>query len=276
MNYYYLISGLRDLQAENAKSAPVADALLNEIRAELSADDAKLINLLLAQHDNSNLLRLLDDKNAELDPRGTLTATDWHELFEALDATETPDDKRLLPYVAQFLHTLNDEKAAAEITSKEDFLAALYYDFGSRCKNAFVAEWFTFCLNLNNILTAAICRKHGFDIKKAVIGNNEVAESLRSSNARDFGLIGQLDDAEKILALADEPNPLERERKTDALKWAWLDEHTFFNYFGIENVLAYWLRCELLHRWDNLDTETGKQIFRSLLDDMKKSVNFTE
>ncbi|MBQ5926221.1 MAG: DUF2764 family protein, partial [Paludibacteraceae bacterium] len=60
----------------------------------------------------------------------------------------------------------------------------------------------------------------------------------------------------------------------DALKWNWLVEHTFFNTFGIESVLSFWLRCELMHRWDNLSMEEGAVLFRQIFNDLKKEVYF--
>lgn len=274
MEYYYLISGLPDLQADNAKSAPTLATLQEDLRTALTAADNKLLDLLLMGYDNDNLLAYLSNKEAALNPLGKLTAADWQDLMAQMDETDVPKDARLQPYVLQFYRTIADEKAAAELTSKEDFLATLYYEFGMNCKNKFVAEWFEFCLNTNNLLTAAACRKHGFDIKQAIVGNNEVAQTIRNSNARDFGLAGMFDQQDIVLAIADEKNLLDREKKIDALKWAWLEEHTFFSYFGVERVLAYWLQCTLLHRWDNLTMEQGKEIFRNLLSNLKKDVKF--
>jgi len=274
MEYHYLISGLPDLKQANAKTAPAQDTLLEELQNTLAPADLALLAVLRMRYDNANLLSYLADKDAKLNPLGNLSAADWQELITLMDELDVPKDNRLQPYVLEFYRMLNDEKAAAEMVSKEDFLATLYYDFGTGSKNTFLAEWFSFCLNLNNILTATICRKHGFDVKQAVIGNNEVAQALRTSSARDFGLSGLLSDADKMMALAEEQNLLEREKKIDALKWAWLEEHTFFHFFGVEHVLAYWLQCELLHRWDGLTVEQGKEIFKNVLNDLKKDVKF--
>lgn len=274
MNYYYLIAGLPDLQLDNQKGVPALENLKEELKEALSEVDIKLLELLLMSYDNRNLLLYLSKKEVELNHLACLSREDWKELVELMEEKELPQDARLAPYILEYYRTINDEKAASEIASKEDFLASLYYDFGTTCKNEFVAQWFEFNLNLNNLLAAIACRKHGFDVKTAIVGNNEVAHILRATNARDFGVTGLIDDVERIFAIAEEPNLLEREKRTDALKWAWLEEHTFFSYFGIERVLAFWLRCELLNRWSGLSVEQGKEIFRNLLQDLKQGVKF--
>lgn len=272
MNYYCLIAGLPDLQLDQAKNLPSMETLLEELQGTLSAADAAWLRLLQMQYDNRNLLAYLADKNAPLHPLGTLTAADWAELMVLIDETDNPKDARLQPYMLTFLQAINDEKTRENIHSQEDFLATLYYDFGSKSENKFVADWFNYCLDINNILAALICRKHGLDVKQAIVGNNTVAKAIRKNNTRDFGLTGIFDDLDALMLLAEEPNLLERERKIDQLKWNWLEEHTFFHYFSVERVLAFWLKCEMLHRWDNLTAENGQQIFRQLLDELKKDV----
>lgn len=152
--------------------------------------------------------------------------------------------------------------------------------------NAFLNEWFAFNHDLNNILTAAICRKHNIDLKSQIRVENAagsqspVAGSLSSvseqilanPNAKDFGLTGTTPIVEEVLRISAIENLLEREQAIDAIRQAWLEEHTMFIYFGIERVLSYWLQSEILHRWDKLTMETGQRVFRELVNDMKKSI----
>lgn len=276
MEYYNLLTGLPDLQADNAKSAPELHELLEELRGVLSKHDNALLNVLLMRYDNDNLLAYLENNGAELNDLGLLTADDWHEILTILADEDNKEkkDARLQKYVKTYYETINDEEKNANIESKEDLLTSLYYEFGMGSKNHFIAEWFEFCLNMNNVIAAVICRKHGFNVKSAVIGDNEIADALRSSGARDFGLVGQFDYVDKFLSVAEESNPLDREKKMDALKWEWLEDHTFFDHFSVENVLSYWIRCELMHRWDCLSVEQGKEVFRGLLNEMKKDIHF--
>ena len=68
---------------------------------------------------------------------------------------------------------------AREVLSEEDLLTALLYEYGKKKGNRFLKLWFTYNQDLNNILAAAICRKHGFDVRRAIVGENEVAQILR-------------------------------------------------------------------------------------------------
>lgn len=274
MNYYYLISGLPDLHIDNAKTAPALVDLLRAWEGELAPEDMQLLNILRYSYDNRNLLAFMANRDAALNLVGTLTTADWIELFALMDEAETPHDNRLKPYMLQFYRTVTDEKSSAAIASKEDLLTTLYYDYAAQCGNRFLAAWFEFQLNLNNVLTAVTCRKHGFDLQAAIIGDNELAQRMRSSSAADFGLKGLMDDADRILAVAEDDNILTREHKIDALKWAWLEEHTFFDFFGVEHLLAYWLQCELLQRWRGLSIDKGRKLFSTMLDTLKQDVKF--
>lgn len=273
-NYYCLISGLPDLQLDNSKNTPSIEEIDGWFEEELTYDDLSLLRLFQMQYDNKNLLTYLNDKNADLDPKGTLTTADFDEIVPELDAAESPKDSRIHPYMMEYYQNINDEKTASTISSKEDYITTLYYEYGSKNKNKFASDWFTLNLNLNNLLTAVSCRKFGFDLKTAIIGNNDIAEAIRTSNARDFGLNGMYDDLDEVLAIAEQPNLYEREKQLDLFKWNWLEEHTFFNYFTVEKVLAFYVRCQIIHRWDHLNIDEGKSILKDMLGELKKEVVF--
>lgn len=278
MNYYCYIAGLPDIQIDNQKSIPAQEEILEELKHILSKGDMALLDLLRLKYDNDNLLKFLANRDAELNPLGKLTSQDWTELIDLIDNSDERNpvrDARLLKYVLEFYTTIRNEQNEEKIEFNEDFLAALYYKYGMQCKNKFVAEWFEFNLNINNILTALTCRKYGWDIKSAIVGDNIVAETIRNSmSARDFNLKAEIDYFDALVSISETSNLLDREHRIDALKWNWLEENTFFNSFSIEKVLSFWLRCELMHRWDNLSMEEGAEIFRQMINDLKKDVKF--
>ncbi len=191
-------------------------------------------------------------------------------LTELLEEQLSEKDKRLW-------------KSLISVSSPEDEDGNECQKPNTECKNVFLNDWYAFNHDLNNILTAAICRKHNIDMRKQIkvesesesekLGVSSVAQQILSNpNAKDFGLKGISPIVEEVLRIAAIENLLEREQAIDAIRQAWLEEHTLFNYFGIEKVLSYWLQSEILHRWDKLTMETGQCVFRELVNDMKKSI----
>lgn len=146
-------------------------------------------------------------------------------------------------------------------------------DLGLKAKNRFIREWFAFNRDMNNVLVAQICRKHGFDVKQRIVGEGEVAEQLRThTTQKDFGLNELSGDFTAILALAQIEDLMQREKAMDAVRFEWLHDRTEFDFFSPEMVFAYYLEALMLHRWSILTVEEGERIFRELVADMKKGV----
>jgi hypothetical protein len=274
MNYYCLIAGLPDIQPDDTKAIVPFPELKKELLEQLTEPDAQLLKLLFAKFDNINLLKYLENKEAALNPLGNLDTEDLMHILALMQENENPKDVRLLPYINKFHNTYNDEKFLSEGISHEDYLSGLYYEFAMQHENKFLQAWFEFNLNINNVLTAVACRRHGFDLGTLILGSNEIAQTIRTSNARDFGLTGMFDQLDMVLRISEEYDLLEREKKLDILKWNWLEEQTFFNYFTIEKILAFVLKSEMIDRWIPLTVEKGTQTFRELLDKMKEEVKF--
>lgn len=214
-------------------------------------------------------------------------------LLELLDESMKPSDKKLLtqlrmtvddPQIDALVARYDDEDvpesdkpewwaSARTILSDADIRAMLMYEIGLHSNNAFVRAWYAFNQDMNNIMVAAICRKHGFDVKKMIVGHNEVAETLRThTTQKDFGLGEVMDNFQEILALATIDNLMEREKRMDALRFEWLQDKTCFDIFSTEQVLAYYLQAAMLHRWSLLTIEQGEQVFREMVADMKKGI----
>lgn len=144
---------------------------------------------------------------------------------------------------------------------------------GLKAKNRFVREWFAFNRDMNNVLVAQICRKHGFDVKQQIVGEGEVAEQLRQPNSKkDFGLNEVMDDPDEFLHLAEIDDLMQREKAMDAIRFEWLQTRTEFDFFSPEMVFAYYLKAVMLHRWSILTVEEGEKVFRQLVSDMKQGV----
>ncbi|MCD7977889.1 MAG: DUF2764 domain-containing protein [Tannerellaceae bacterium] len=272
--YYYLVAGLPNIALDDSKLTYTITDFRRELDGVLSMDDRKLIDLFFLKYDNKNLLTQLARPDWEDDPRGSITADELQDLIKIVREDDTLPANSLIPsYFIDFLRLYSgseDQEETPVTVSWEDRLATLYYAYAMKNSNEFIASWFEFNLNINNILTAYTCRKYGLDKAEYIIGDNEIAEAIRSSNARDFGLGDTLDYLPALQRVAEEPNLMVREKKIDILKWEWLEENTFFKPFDIESVFAYLLKLEMIERWLTLDKTTGEETFRGIVGSMKK------
>ena len=181
------------------------------------------------------------------------------------------------PISLEKLDELLDEQLRASDKALLDLLRAPMNEEtlvqGLKAKNRFVRDWFGFNQDMNNVLVAQICRKHGFDVKTQIVGEGEVAEQLRThASQKDFGLNEVDGDWTEILALAGIEDLMQREKAQDAIRFTWLQDRTEFDFFSSEMVFAYYLEAIMLHRWSILTIEEGEKVFRELVSDMKKGV----
>ena len=174
------------------------------------------------------------------------------------------------------LKLLKDKDAGIDHFVAEEALAAAYYAYAMRCGNRFIGRWFEFSLNVNNILSAFILRKYKMEVAPRIVGDTEVCEQLRTSNARDFGLGEQLAYMEELQRIAEMEELVEREKKTDLLAWKWLEDESFFNYFTVERLFVFLLQLEMIERWISLDKEKGNELFRQMIQHLKEEVQIPE
>ena len=269
--YYYLVAGLPELTLEDSKLSYTVADFKTEIYPGLSSSDQKLIDLLYLKFENANVLKLLKDKDAVIDLRGNFSAAELNEYIATIKEGGEVSAKEFPSYLSVFISDYFNTPAESAVLH-EDHLAALYYEYAMKCGNKFVSSWFEFNLTINNILIAFSARKYKWDIAQNVVGNTEVCEALRTSGARDFGLSGEVDCLEQLMKISEITELVEREKKLDSLRWNWMEEATFFDYFTVERIFAFLLQLEMIERWIALDKEKGNQLFRSIIDALKDEV----
>ena len=270
-NYYYLIAGLPELSLDDNKLGITVREFRELYYPELADDDRALLDLIYLSYDNANLLTLLKDKEAAIAEGGLYTSEELLAIIEAARAEETPD-RNYPRYMYDFVAQMESEESAAEGVFPEDRLAQLYYAHAMSQGNVFVERWFAFNLDLNNFLTAITARRYNLDVKPLIVGNNEVAKALRTSNSRDFGLTGVMDGFEEVMRISEIDNLVERERKLDVLKWEWMEENSFFDYFTVEKLFAFLVKIQIIERWISLDAEAGGEMLRGMIRQLKEEV----
>lgn len=253
-NYYYLIAGLPDISFDDSKAALTADEFRTEVYESLSGADRKVMDLLRLE--------------------GVCRGLIGSDLMEQLEADVKADEaprSDIPPFMYDFVREWLDDSWRQKAAFAEDRLWSLFYEYAmAQSGNEFVSSWYEFNLNLNNIMSGITARKYNLDIQKVIVGQGYVAQALRTSGARDWGLSQELDYFDDVLRLVEESDLSHRERKVDLLRWNWLEEHTFFYYFSVERLFSFMVRLGIVERWTTLDKEKGQQLFRQLIGELKE------
>lgn len=269
--YYCLVAGLPDIEIHDDKLYYTSSSFKEYVYEIISDSDKQLLDIIYLKYDNRNILKLLKNTEAEIDDRGIFSKEELQDLILTIKQGDDIKDSRYPKYLKSFLHEYFesnlDDKALLE-----DKLSSMYYLYCISSKNKFVSEWFEFNLNINNLNIALNSKKYKIDLNKFIVGDNEVANSIRTSNSRDFGVSSMLEYFDEVSKILEMTNMTDRERRFDELKWNWIDDAIFFNNFSIEQILAFMLKTEILERWSSLDKEKGYVRFREAIDLLKKEV----
>ncbi len=267
--YHYFIAGLPDVFLDDTEIQFAMVDFKQELKDHLTPEDYKLAELLFLPYDNAEFLKFMEEDYENLNDLGTFTTQDFEVEFS--------DEKQgILPsYMYKFVELYRDEELSKDINkSWENVLTEMYFEYVLQTKNNFLKEWFEFNQNLNNILIGHNCRKYNLEVENQLIGANDVTNAILNSNAKDFGLEGELPYIAEINLLADNENLLAREKGLDQLKWNKVEEITLFDYFTIEVVLAYTIKLDIAYRWLELDEETGRQMLKDIINDLKSGFEF--
>ena len=272
--YYYLVAGLPDISLEDGKLSYTVDSFKSEIYPDLSDKDKNIIDLFYLKFDNDNLLHLLKDKEYVVKRNGNFSSDELLSLIDTIKDGDIPDRK----YPSYFSKFISEYLALApeDAYRASDMLTSDYYSYAMRTRNSFASAWFEFNLNLNNIQSAISARKYKIDVASTIVGDTDVCEMLRTSNARDFGLGDTLPYLENIQRISEIDDLLEREKKVDQLKWNWMEDESFFNYFTVERLFVFLLQLEMIERWISLDKDKGNELFRALIQGLKNDVQIPE
>ena len=274
-NYYYLVAGLPDLIMEDRKLAFSSVSFREMLQQDVHPQDLKLVSLFYLPFDHLNVLSRLYDEEPTFDERGNFSAEEIEELTDK-KSFETAEGFNLPDYIVEFVEEFfNDEEKPSRV-SAERRLTKEYYTHLQSTGNSFLNDYVRFELNMRNVLTALNGRKFDMDVTGDIIGDSDIEHALKKSRTRDFGLANDVDNLEALIQLHEIPNLLERELKMDTMRWNFLDEATFFNYFTIEKVLAFVIKVFIVERWLSLDADKGKELFEQLIKDLENSYEFPE
>jgi hypothetical protein len=263
--YYCLVASLREWTLDSDTKGFDVREILDEILEELTADDRRAVALLYAYYDCENIISRRAGRQRH-NPLGNLSV-------EQLDDVLTNRNYALLSErvakVVKLYVEADDEERDEDVVLSERFERALfeaYYGDLAASKSSFLRGWGEFDRTLRNIAAAVAAREAGRSIKDVVIGGGEVVEQLSRSSAVDFGLRGELQYIDAVIAaVSDEPNIVEKERKIDAIRWSEAEDIAAYDYFNINYLLSYLVKVNIVARWTLLSPEVGREMLNKLI-----------
>lgn len=261
-NYYSLVAGLKEYALEADNKGFDAREIIETIRCELSSGDRRTLELFYGSCDVANLIGLRSGKT-NFSSLGNFSR---EELEQALEGKF-----RLPSYLADVVAAYADPEGeeAERMDMTRPFERNLYESYYRACaasKCRFLREWSDFDRTLRNVCAAYSARRSGVAPETVVVGHDDITDSLSRSSASDFGLKGELEYLDDVVAaVSDERNLLEKERKIDRIRWRMSDELAISNYFDMAAILSYLVKVNLVERWFSLDEATGRRLYDKLL-----------
>ncbi len=267
-NYYCLVAGLKEYFPDSDTKGFDAPSIIAEIKEGISGRDGKTVGFLYTWYDIENMIALRSG-------RGNFSALGNFSKEEL--AEELAQPSRLPRYIAKIVESYNrtDEEDGLQDTEIDTDLAmernlfAAYYRECARSRSRFMRGWGEFDRTLRNISAAFAARRSGIPVADVLVGGGDVVQALGKSSAADFGLRGEIDYIDRIMAaITDNSNLMDKEYRVDAIRWEKAAELTEQNYFDIDHLLGYLVKVNIIHRWASLDRERGEQMLRKLIDEL--------
>jgi len=274
-NYYCLMASLPDIQLSDAKPQLNILQLKEEMAPVIDPKDEQLLYYYFLRFDCENLVRLLANPEADIDERGNFSREQYEDLMRS--ARELNFNVHRFPAFMSIFAREYPYNSGKEGWFARDAMMLAYYEYACTVPNKMMARWYQLNLDIQNILTALIARKQGWQISNYVQGGGPVVEAiLEHANQHDFDLAGDFEYVKELMHCADTEDPVEKERQIDALRWNWLEEQTFLEPFDINALFSYLARTEMLERWSLLDVEQGKNRFTEIIENLRGSAKVPE
>ena len=262
-NYYCLVASLREYTLEADKKGFEARAVIDEIREELNKSDRNALELFYGYYDIENIIGLKAGRS-----RFNVLGNFSREELEQQLARPTA----LPQYMAEVLRAYADpenEEAVGRVDLSlplEHNLFTAYYKACAESGCGYLRAWAEFDRTLRNVCAAYAARRSDKDVDNVVVGGGVIAEALMRSSAADFGLKGELDYLDEVMAaVTDEQNLVEKERKIDRIRWSMSDELAEKDYFNINTILSYLSKLNIVQRWFSLDERVGRAMYDELI-----------
>lgn len=142
--------------------------------------------------------------------------------------------------------------------TQEENLTPHFYRAAMKCKNNFIRKYFALDLEIRNRKVDFIAGKLGKEGESyKVLANTNTGLELTEEQLQRLG---------DIFA---NKNILEKEQQLDKFKWDFITGLHPYGVFNMDIILAFLAKGKLIDRWNKLDRETGREMFRKLVDEVR-------
>ncbi|MFO7575551.1 MAG: DUF2764 family protein [Bacteroidales bacterium] len=275
--YHCYVAGLYDLSFDDGKNLISLTDFRSELKEILHPDDYHLASLIFLQYDNKNLLRFISGKEEQHDDHGNFTKEDFEEQVELLDSIIKVED--ILPsYMVAVISDWIEAEKSIDLIEAEKRLTEGYFELVKDSGSKFLMKWSEFELDLNNILVLKNSMELELDTSNQIVGDNPFSEELKVISRRrsDFRIPPEPDYATLIFNIAGETEFLEREIKIDQIRWNYINDLIFFEYFTIDFILGYLVKLSIALRWKELIPEKGEEMLKRLVTELKEKESKSE
>ena len=157
----------------------------------------------------------------------------------------------------------------------KDQIGLEFYKEALAHRIGFIREFFRFDFDVRNqkvrYLNNALGRAPEKDVLK--LTDPEAEENGLEPEEPEFK------ESAKLQTILKKNDILSRERGIDDLYWDKIDELTLFDYLNFDKVLGIVVKMMIIRRWLVLDEETGRAMFKKLVDEVRgtfKGVEYNE
>ena len=139
----------------------------------------------------------------------------------------------------------------------------------------FIREFFRFDFDVRNQKVRYLNHALGRDAEKDVL-------KMTDPEAEENGIEQEepeFKESEKLQAILEKNDILSRERGIDDLYWDKIDELTLFDYLNFDRIMGVIVKMIIIRRWLVLDEQTGREMFKKLVDEVRgtfKGVEYNE
>lgn len=120
----------------------------------------------------------------------------------------------------------------------------------------FLREYFLFDLFLRNTKVEYL---------NASLGRPEGKDVLLLEELEDY----EFEQKEDIVEILSGTDIIGREKGLDMAIWEHVEEVTTMDVFDMDAILGFIARLKIIDRWDKLDPETGAELFRRLIKEIR-------